>query len=506
MPNNNEENNTLNNTAEIRTENSSSEDSLKQKIESLGKEIKSLRKQNQLNSGIIGLGIIGLVGYVVAINWSTIAPALATAGTAIAAASPVIGIVVGAIIGAAVLVGASYAAYKYRAQIKEGFKYAAEKTVEGAEYTARKIKAGYEHSVDSLKRGAHFVNERTKEKVSNMAYSAADALYRASGKEDYLDKITRFTPEEIKKSDEIKSDMKEIFADKGNNAELVKSILSGISSKIDLKIAEEAKSGWIEHTPKWQVQKEFINNLSEKSLRSLLTQRSLPKGSYFIDSVFSEHHSEIKEVIKEYKKNHLYSSVSNMFNTAEKKANRPSLKGLIRSLPSFPSLERKSPKQPDNSSSPVNSTDDSSAPKKVVPLKASDDRSSRNKVIIGEYLEEEEKKQQSPVTSSTATVNPNLLRRNSSSGSLYDGPPVLTRVNPPKAPESPASSRDSGVTLSGPSTPTLRQSPSLKEEFDAELAKRLEKLSTSSNKPVKQQPPSTQMNVVDPQSTLVKGV
>ncbi|MGL9688627.1 MAG: hypothetical protein ACR5K6_02555 [Wolbachia sp.] len=89
------------------TENSFSKDPLGQKIESLGKEIKSLRKQNQLNSGIIRLGVIGLIGYIIATNWSTIASAFAAAGTATTAASPVIGIVVGAIIGAAVLVGVS---------------------------------------------------------------------------------------------------------------------------------------------------------------------------------------------------------------------------------------------------------------------------------------------------------------------------------------------------------------------------------------------------------------
>ncbi|MFP3015324.1 MAG: hypothetical protein ACEY3B_03305 [Wolbachia sp.] len=224
----------------------------------------------------------------------------------------------------------------------KGLKWSAEKTVDGAKYIGGKIKdgavhakdkvkEGYENTVDSLKRGASFVGE-----------GVANKFHKASGETDYLDKIKRFAPDEIKKSDEIKNDMKAIFADKGNNSGLVKNILSGISSKIDLKIAEEAKSGWEEYTPKWQVQKEFINNLNKKSLHSLLTQRSLPKGSYFIDSVFSEHHDEIKEVIKECKESHLYSSVSNMFNKAEKRADRPSFKSLTRSISSsLSSLGRK---------------------------------------------------------------------------------------------------------------------------------------------------------------------
>ncbi|MDG7055750.1 MAG: hypothetical protein LJD31_04460 [Wolbachia endosymbiont of Menacanthus eurysternus] len=158
------ENNTLNNTVETQTENSSSKDSLEQKIESLGKEIKSLRKQNR---GIIGLGVIGLIGYIIATNWSAIAPASATAATATVAAAPVIGIVIGTIIGAAVLVGASYAAWRYRAEIKAGFKYAAEKTVEGAKHTAGKIKAGAVYAKDSVKEAASSLKQATREGTSS---------------------------------------------------------------------------------------------------------------------------------------------------------------------------------------------------------------------------------------------------------------------------------------------------------------------------------------------------
>ncbi|MDE5059180.1 hypothetical protein OZD66_05085 [Wolbachia endosymbiont of Drosophila baimaii] len=257
-------------------------------------------------------------------------------------------------------------AYKAVEYTFKGLKWSAEKTVDGAKYTAEKVKdastyaagkirdgavhvkdkvkEGYEHSVDSLKKGASFVGE-----------GVANKFHKASGETDYLDKVKRFTPDAIKKSDEIRNDMKAIFADKGNNSGLVKNVLSGISSEIDLKMAEKAKSGEIEHTSGWQVQKEFINNLNEKSLHNLLTQRSLPKGSYFIDSVFSEHYDEIKKVIKECRENHLYSSVSNMFDRAEKKANRPSVKSLTRSVSSsFSSLGRKGSEQ-SNSLSKSNS-------------------------------------------------------------------------------------------------------------------------------------------------------
>ncbi|MDG7056205.1 MAG: hypothetical protein LKM44_01805 [Wolbachia endosymbiont of Meromenopon meropis] len=223
----------------------------------------------------------------------------------------------------------------------KGFKWSTEKTWEVQRYTAEKIKDGYKHSIDSLKNGTHLTTKKIKKRISGIAYSAADALYKVSGEVDYSDKVKRLTQDKIEKSDEIKNDIKKIFADKGNNTELINDILSGISSKIDLKIAEETKSGWTEHTSNWQAQKEFIRNLNEKSLHNLLTRRSLPKDDYLIDSIFSEHHSEIMEVIKEYKENHLYSSVSNMFNVVEKKAGRHSSRGLVKSLQSFSSLKRK---------------------------------------------------------------------------------------------------------------------------------------------------------------------
>ncbi len=369
--------------------------------------------------------------------------------------------------------GAKYTAGK----VKDASTYAAGKVRDGAMHVKDKVKEGYEHSVDSLKKGASFVGE-----------GVANKFHKASGETDYLDKVKRFTPDAIKKSDEIRNDMKAIFADKGNNSGVVKNILSGISSEIDLKMAEKAKSGEIEHTSGWQVQKEFINNLNEKSLHNLLTQRSLPKGSYFIDSVFSEHHDEIKKVIKECRENHLYSSVSNMFDRAEKKANRPSVKSLTRSVSSsFSSLGRKGSEQ-SNSLSKSNSLNS-----------------------IG--------------TESTATVSDSdsqnfaTVRRSNSSSSLT---PKLTPVAPPELPRSASltnlngqssfsedvlsdpiveqnldslsnrtlthsNSTDSGMG-SGSSTLTRKQVLPLKEEFDRELeeklAKRLASLDQPSAEPV----------------------
>ncbi|MGL9718293.1 MAG: actin-bundling T4SS effector WalE1 family protein [Wolbachia sp.] len=420
-----------------------------------------------------------------------------------------VGIIFGAllpVLAAALPVAATFAAvaltlffaYKAVEYTFKGLKWSAEKTVDGAKYTAEKVKdasvytagkikngavraghavkEGYEHSVNSLKKGASFVGE-----------GMADKFHKAAGETDYLDKIKRFTPEEIKKSDEIRKDIKAIFADKGNNAGLIKNILSGISSKIDSKIAEEAKSGWMEHTSRWQVEKEFINNLNEGSLHSLLISRSLPKGSYFIDSVFSEHHDEIKEVIKECKENHLHLSVANMFNTAEKKANRPSLKGLTRSVSSsFSSLRKKGSTQSTSSAS-GNSLSDADSIKT--------DSTGKTATIGGRPGVARRNSTSNPIRVETPEVPdrsislPNLSElgntsgQSSFSGDVFNDPTVKqnldslsnssnnlnsssvpTPVVPPKVPGSPvrSNSPDSGKGPSAPSTPE-RQSPSPEE-------------------------------------------
>ncbi|WP_108784013.1 actin-bundling T4SS effector WalE1 family protein [Wolbachia endosymbiont of Bemisia tabaci] len=204
----------------------------------------------------------------------------------------------------------------------KGLKWSAEKTVEGAKHIGGKIKDGYEYSADSLKRGASFVSE-----------GAANKLHKAAGKEDYSDKLKRFTPKQVGKSDEIRKDLKEIFADKGNNSELTKDILSRISSRIDSKIKEKTESGQIDQTfERLLEQGKFISGLSKESLHSLLTQRSLPKDTYLIDSTFSEHHDEIKEVIKECKEEHTRFNTLERLNKLAKRHKASSMNSLENSL------------------------------------------------------------------------------------------------------------------------------------------------------------------------------
>ncbi|WP_353284826.1 hypothetical protein [Wolbachia endosymbiont (group A) of Lasioglossum fulvicorne] len=241
----------------------------------------------------------------------------------------------GAIVGLALYFAVKVAVKTFQSGYK-GLKWSAEKTVDGAKYTAEKVrdgavhvkdkvKEGYEHSVDSLKKGASFVGE-----------GVANKFHRASGKEDYLDKIKRFAPEEIRKSDEIRNDLKAIFADKENNSGLVKSILSGVLSEIDLKIEEKIKLGETDQAlERLLVQGKFISGLSEKSLHSLLTERSLPKDTYLIDSIFSDHHDEIKRIVGECKREYeFYQSVgrNNAKDAEERKASKSSSFSSVFSL------------------------------------------------------------------------------------------------------------------------------------------------------------------------------
>ncbi|RDD35329.1 hypothetical protein Wcon_00511 [Wolbachia endosymbiont of Cylisticus convexus] len=251
---------------------------------------------------------------------------LATALPLLLAAAPLIA--TGAMIGLALFFSVKAVQYGYK-----GLKWSAEKTVERAKHIGGKIKdsavyvkdkvgESYENSVDSLKRGASFVGE-----------GVANKFHKAAGKEDYLDKIKRFTKEEIEKSDKIRDDLKEIFADKGNNAGLIKDILSGISSKIDSKIREKTESGQIDQTfERLLEQGKFINGLSKESLHSLLTQRSLPKDTYLIDNIFSEHHDEIMKIAKECVTDHKTSnSVGNLNRIAGKYGTK---KGSMQSVDS----------------------------------------------------------------------------------------------------------------------------------------------------------------------------
>lgn len=448
----------------------SSEDLLKH-MQSLEKRIKSLEVTNRV---ILGL-FIGTLAAAITVG----------AGFAIAAAPIIAGSIVGGILATAALAALGVTAYKYRAEIKAGFKYAAEKTVDGAKYTAGKVKDASTYAAGKVRDGAVHVKDKVGEGVDSLKkrFKERDRIvfYNYAKEGDAIEKMTKFPEEDRKKAGEIKHELKAIFADKGDNSKLVKNILSEMLLKIDFKIAEEAKSERIEHTPKWQVQKNFIKRLGEKDLRVLIKQRALPSDVYFIDLVFSEHHDEIKEVIAKCKEDHILKGSlkmhSNMFEEGSAKPSRSlsfSLLGRKNSEQSN-SLSRSNSLNSVKTDSTVSSEAELLNPAKhkevkttapfKVPLwlggkKAPEETTNVKYQVLSEsdtlsrqvgkstfYVDPPKPPRSSSLNSigtgstatvsdsdsqSFATVNPNLLRSNSSSS--LNVSPKLTPVTLPKPP------------------------------------------------------------------------
>ncbi|WP_353287317.1 hypothetical protein [Wolbachia endosymbiont (group B) of Gerris lacustris] len=229
----------------------------------------------------------------------------------------------------------------------KGLKWSAEKTVEGAKHIGGKIKDGYEYSADSLKRGASFVSEKTKEKTSDIFTATADKLYRAAGNENYSDRIdNELIPDspQKKRIQGVKEDLRAICADEKSNSTLIKSILSGISEKIEEKITEETYLDWRDYLPdqlvdKWREQKKFIDHLDADGLRNLVTKRLSDKDKYFRDSIFSEHHDGIKEVMREWKEEHTRFNTLERLNKSAKRHKASSMNSLKNSLSESSSMD-----------------------------------------------------------------------------------------------------------------------------------------------------------------------
>lgn len=257
----------------------------------------------------------------------------------------------GAIVGLTLFFAAKVAVKAVLSGYK-GLKWSAEKTVEGAKHIGGKIKDGAVYAKNSVKETASSVKQATQERASSTlrkmgdniqnlgrkmsdsgaSMSSLDGIAYSIGNEDQT--VILKTKEKTRSFNSVKEMfVKEVFEDKGVNSS---ALTRKIFSKLGEKILEKAYSVDGQHSAKkdqlinrLKQQIDFINKLDAKKLQHLLA-----KDNSSLYEIFSEHHDGIKEVIKECKENHLYSSVSNMFNKAEKKANRLSVKGLIRSISS----------------------------------------------------------------------------------------------------------------------------------------------------------------------------
>ncbi|MCA4774873.1 hypothetical protein IHO40_01715 [Wolbachia endosymbiont of Mansonella ozzardi] len=207
------------------------------------------------------------------------------------------------------------------------------------------------------------------------------------------------------------------------------------------------------------VKVEKLADEEQRELKKILTKSTLDAKEFqFIINIFSEHNDEIKRVIREYKFDQSVKR-NNAKDKEERKASKFSL---------FSSLRRKSPKQSDNLSSHVtNSTD---VLEKVVSPK-----------VPG-----------SPFLNSLESHDSGRDSLNSSGSS--------TPTKSPSVNLNPFGSIDSS-SLPAPLIPE-KLSLSMKDVEGGNPQAKLRK----TDSPYKSEQPSTQMSVVDPQSTLVKSV
>ncbi|QKX03016.1 hypothetical protein GOY07_02255 [Wolbachia endosymbiont of Litomosoides sigmodontis] len=274
-----------------------SEDLLQQ-VQLLEKRIKLLEVTNRV---ILGL-FIGTLTSTVTIG----------AGFAIAAAPIVAGSIVGGILAILAFAALGATVYKYRVQIENGFRYATEKTIEGAKYIGGRIKDSAVRTKDSIKEAADSVEQAAREGISSALKTMGYKLDNLGASISNLDSIPYSiglqnsmvilkTKEKTKSFNSIKEMfVKEVFEDKAiDSSVLVKKIFSELKGEI-LKKAYSLndQQGFKEKQLISQLgqQADFISKLNSRKLQNLLTQ-----GNNNLYEIFSEHHNEIKRIVEKNK-------------------------------------------------------------------------------------------------------------------------------------------------------------------------------------------------------------
>ncbi len=247
----------------------------------------------------------------------------------------------GAIVGLAVYFAVKVAVKTVQSGYK-GLKWSAEKTVDGAKYTAEKvkdastyaagkIKDGAVHAKDSVKEAVSSVGQATREgtssalramgdgvqkfgrKMSNsgVSMSSLDGIPYSIGNEGQT--VVLKTEEKTRNFNSVKEMfIKEVLEDKAvNNSALTKEIFSKLGEKILEKAysvggPQGAKKDQLINQLKQQV--DFVNKLDAKKLQNLLS-----KDNNSLYEIFSEHHGEIKRIVKECRTEHkLSNSIENL--------------------------------------------------------------------------------------------------------------------------------------------------------------------------------------------------
>lgn len=255
----------------------------------------------------------------------------------------------GAIVGLTLFFAVKVAVKAVQSGYK-GLKWSAEKTVEGAKHIGGKIKDGAVYAKNSVKETASSVKQATQERASSTlrkmgdniqnlgrkmsdsgaSVSSLDGIAYSIGNEDQT--VILKTKEKTRSFNSVKEMfVKEVFEDKGVNSS---ALTRKIFSKLGEKILEKAYSVDGQHSAKkdqlinrLKQQIDFINKLDAKKLQHLLA-----KDNSSLYEIFSEHHDEIKEVIKECKEEHTRFNTLERLNKSAKRHKASSMNSLENSL------------------------------------------------------------------------------------------------------------------------------------------------------------------------------
>ncbi|XCA33518.1 MAG: hypothetical protein ABS808_01495 [Wolbachia endosymbiont of Polyergus mexicanus] len=219
----------------------------------------------------------------------------------------------------------------------KGLKWSAEKTVEGAKYSAGKIKDGAKYSAEKTREGYHSVKGAISSvgkaikngtgtalgemghSLSNLSesMSSLDSIPYSAGNKNKT--VVLRTEEKTRNFNSVKEMfVKEVFEDKAvNSSALTKEIFSKLGEKIlEKAYSVDGQQGFKKDQliDQLKQQVDFVNKLDAKKLQNLLS-----KDNNSLYEIFSDHHDEIKRIIKECKRGHkLSNSVENLNKVAGK--------------------------------------------------------------------------------------------------------------------------------------------------------------------------------------------
>lgn len=358
----------------------------------------------------------------------------------------------------------------------KGLKWSAEKTVDRAKYTAGKVKDASVYTAEKAREGYYSVKgaissvgratrERTGATLGKMgrslsnlseSMSSLDAIPYSIDNEGQT--VVLKTEEKTRNFNSVKEMfIKEVLEDKAvNSFALTKEIFSKLGEKIlEKAYSVDGQSGFQKDQLINQLkqQADFVNKLDAKKLQSLLS-----KDNNSLYEIFSDHHDEIKRIVKECKIEHkLSNSIENLNKVAGKY-------GTLRDSIQFGgSNVEKQLHEPFSSDLGVldktATIGQKPSAKQSIPV-------APPKVPESPTLEDEWSKFVDQRAKKHVLSTPKSTRSNS----LDEG--TLTRSN----------SSDSGMG-SGSSTPTRKQVLPLKEEFDRELEEKLAKRCASLDQP-----------------------